>query len=697
MRTRSAFVLLFLGLMLTAFGQQTKGDTIRMRLKDPSVADTAKLMDVIAYTFKWPRPTFDELIKLIDEAYVIGTNNKRVNLCEQLLGCKVRLYTENNRGIEAFSICQEMKKLGETEHKDRIIAQSYYLRGNIFQSYNMLGKAIEEQKIANEYFAKANDLHGLANGRYLLGWYSFNHKDYQTSIKSFIPAYNYMLKNRSTDLSVLGEYSGWIGNTYGALKKFDSAIYYRRLSLNYFEKANDRFGFSDAYRYLGNIYRNMKNYDSAMVNYQRSYNLFSEYKIMDRKWLLQYFIAETYAALKDYKRSAKELDNLLDTVNGTKDLLSLLWGNGLGGKVYDKNKEYQKAISCFKKYIIYKDSSEKTGQQGAVTELDAKLKFEQEESAMKLRQAEKDAVAAREKEKQVMIRNFFMVGFIVMAGFVLLIYKNYKQKKAANKLLEKQKNEIEHQKKEIQDSINYAQNIQTSILPDLAELQNNLGDMFVFYKPKDVVSGDFFWYCKHDNKILLAAADCTGHGVPGAFMSMIGSYELNNSVLERGLIEPSRILSHINVSLKKRLKQTSNQSAIKDGMDIALCSFDLKGNSLQYAGANRPLFIVRGEETIEIAPTKAAIGGFTSNDFEFLQNTFELKKGDCVYMYTDGYSDQFGGDKNKKLTTKRFKELLKQIATRPMREQLQALEENFYKWKGNFDQLDDVLVIGIRI
>lgn len=697
MRIRSSFIFIFICLTLISRAQKTKGDTLWLRLHDPKVADTTKLMDVVAYTFGWPRPSFDEAMKLIDEAYAIGTKNRRVNLCQQLLGRKISYYTENNRGIEAFAICQEMKKLGETEHDDRIVSQSYYLRGNIFSSYNMLGKAIEEQKIANDYSIKAKDYSSLSTGQYLLAWYSFNNKDFETSIRNFIPAYDYVLKNRPKDLSSLGEYSGWIGNTYSAFKKFDSAIYFRRMSLDYFLKAGDRFGYCDAYRYLGNIYRNMKNYDSAMANYQRSYKLFSEYKIMDRKWLLQYFIAETYAALKDYKSSAKELDNLLDTVNGTKDLLSLLLGNGLGGKVYDKNKEYQKAISCFKKYIIYKDSSERTGQQGAVTELDAKLKFEQEENALKLRQAEKDAAAERDREKQVMIRNFFMVAFVVMAGFVVLVYRNYKQKKAANKLLEKQKNEIEHQKKEIQDSINYAQNIQSSILPDLGELQKSLGDIFVFYKPKDVVSGDFFWYCKHDNKILLAAADCTGHGVPGAFMSMIGSYELNNSVMERGLMEPSRILSHINVSLKNRLKQGENRSAIKDGMDIVLCSFDLKGNQLQYAGANRPLYIVRGQEGIEVAPTKAAIGGFTANEFEFAQNTIELQKGDCVYMYTDGYSDQFGGDKNKKLTTKRFKELLRAIAAKPMREQLALLEENFYKWKGNFDQLDDVLVIGIRI
>ena len=668
-----------------------------MRLKDPAINDTVKLKDVVAHSFLWPRPPFDQMVKAIDEAYAIGQKSKLTNLCQQLLGRKIAYYTENNRGMEAFSICQEMKKLGEKEGDLKIVAQAYYLRGNIFSSYNMLGKAIEEQKTHNAYAKKGNDFDGLAGGQYLLGWYSFNNKEYKEAIINFIPAYNYVLKKRPDDFSTLGEYSGWIGNTYGALKMFDSALYYRYVSLEYFSKTQDRFGYSDAFRYLGNVYRGMKNYDSAMINYRRAYKLFDTYNILDRKWLLQYFIAETYASKKEYTKSAKELDQLLDTIKGTKDLLSLYLGNGLGGKVYEKNKEYLKAIQCYKKFILFKDSMEKGGQQGAVTELDAKLKFEQEENALKLKQAEKDAAAAREKEKQVMIRNFFMVAFLLMAGFVILVYRNYKQKKKANKLLEQQKNEIEYQKKEIQDSINYAQNIQSSILPDVKDLEKNLGEIFVFYKPKDVVSGDFFWYCLHGNKVLLAAADCTGHGVPGAFMSMIGSYELNNSVLERGLFEPSKILSYINVSLKKRLKQNKNSDSIKDGMDIALCAFDLTNYSLHYSGANRPLFIVRGDEALEYSPSKTAIGGHTDSNFEFSENQIKLNKGDCIYMYTDGYSDQFGGDKNKKLTTKRFKDLLRSIASKPMKEQLAILEKTFYEWKGNFDQLDDVLVIGIRV
>ncbi len=691
----SFFFFLFFAVQLNA--QKTKADTLSLQLKDPTINDTVKLKNVVSYTFMWPQPSFKEVIGLIDEAYSYGEKRKMTNLCKQLLGRKIDYFTRNNRGMEAFGICQEMLKLGEREHNYSIIAESHYLRGNVFASFNMLGKAAEAQAIGNEYNIKAKDYFGLSTGQYLVAYYSFNNKDYETALKNFILAYNYVLKNKKNDLGTLGEYSGWIGNSYSALKKFDSAIHYRYISINYFSKSGQLRDIADPYRYLGNVYRNMKQYDSAMIHYKRSYAIFKEFKIQDRTWLLQYFIAETYAALNDYKNSAKELDNLLDTVTGTKDLLSLNWGNRLGGKVYEKNNEFKKAIRCFKKYIVYKDSMEKTGQQGAVTELDAKLRFEQEENELKFEQAKKDALAKQEVDKQALIRNFFIFGFLVMGGFLVVIFRNYREKKKANKLLETQKNEIETQKKEIQDSINYAQNIQHAILPDLKEIEKHFEEIFILYKPKDVVSGDFFWHYDYKGKILLAVADCTGHGVPGAFMSMIGSYELNNSVQERGLTQPSEILSQINVSLKQRLKQNEKQSNNKDGMDIVLCAFDLKNLQLQYSGANRPLYIIRNGEPMEVAPTKSAIGGFTSDNFEFKNNIVQLQKGDCIYMYTDGYADQFGGDKNKKLTTKVLKNLLLSIVTKSMNEQKQLLEDYFYKWKGPFDQLDDVLVIGIRV
>jgi len=690
-------VIIFTATSPFSFSQNKAADDIVKSVYNKDQPDTTRIASIVAYSHLWPNPSFGELVPLLDEAYELALKNNKPLLAQHLLNRKIHYYTSNGRGMEAFAICHEMLKLGEKNGDNEMIAHSFYHRGNIFRGYNMIARAVQEQIKAVDFYEKSENKLAWCDACYLLGWYAFNDKKYEMALVNLLRAYNNIQQLNKSDFGKMGEYSGWVGNSYNALQKFDSALYYRRLSMGYFSLSKDGYGYPDSYRYLGNIYSNMKKHDSAKVYYKKAHQLFTESGINERKWLMEFFMAEADYQLKNYKQSAATLDALLDSAKGSKDLFSLYLGNRLGGKVYEKNKEYVKAINCYKKFIVYKDSMEQGGKQGAVTELDAKLKFEMEENALKMEQAEKDAIALRDKERQALIRNFLLAGFVLMSVFVVVYYRNYKQKQKDNLLLEKQKNEIGAQKKEIQDSINYAQNIQSSVLPEIQELEKHFNEMFVFYKPKDVVSGDFFWFSKSDDKILVAAADCTGHGVPGAFMSMIGSYELNNSVLERGLTEPDKILTHINFSLKKRLKQNEKQTNNKDGMDIALCSFDLKNQKLNFAGANRPLYIVRENEAMEFTPNKTAIGGYTASDFEFSNNSISLQKGDCVYMYTDGYSDQFGGDKNKKLTTKRFKELLKSISSLSMKEQYRKLEEHFYLWKGNFDQLDDVLVIGVRV
>ncbi len=695
------FILIFFLFLGVSFSNclYSKGsrDSLLLQLKNKSLHDTLRAACILDYSFVWPEPKFDTLTPLIEEGYELAMKHHKKELATSLLSRKIFFYVKNGKGIEAFSFCQEMTLLGEKEKDNNILGEAFQLRGTIFQSFNMLGKASDELRKAIEHYEKAKNGSALAGARYLLAYYCFNNKDYETALPNFRNAYFYTVKNTPKDNGSLGEFSGWIGNTYRQLKQFDSAIYYRRLSLNYYFISGHKGLIAEGYRYIGVVYLRAAKYDSALVYFKKAAKTFDEVELKNRNWLMQYFIAETYSEMGNLKQSAKELDILLDKKAGTKDIYTLYEGSLLGTTVYEKNAEYKKSIDCYKDYILYKDSVEKSDKQGAVTELDSKLKFEHEESLIKLKQAEKDAETKRETEKQALIRNVLIGGFCIVGLFLIVVYRNYIQKQKANKLLQTQKNEIESQKKEIQDSINYAQNIQSAVLPDISEIEKHFAEMFVFYRPKDVVSGDFFWYSKTKDSVLIAAADCTGHGVPGAIMSMIGSYELNNSVTERGILQPDKILSHINVSLKHRLKQNGEHSKNKDGMDIVLCSFDLKNKAMQYAGANRPLYIVRDNKPLEFTPTKAAIGGYTDDERKFDNNTIQLEKGDCIYMYTDGYSDQFGGLKNKKLTTKNFKNLLKSIANMNMKEQYTALEKYFYEWKGNFEQLDDVLVIGIRV
>ncbi len=278
------------------------------------------------------------------------------------------------------------------------------------------------------------------------------------------------------------------------------------------------------------------------------------------------------------------------------------------------------------------------------------------------------------------------------------LYQNLEQKvKERTAEVTQQKEIIEEKSKELNDSLNYARQIQRSILPNPNDIMRALPNCFGFYRPKHVVSGDFYWFANRGGKVMIAAADCTGHGVPGAFMSMIGIDKLNQAILNIDLKKPSEILSSLNMAVKEVLRQDQMDSSSRDGMDIALCAFDLKNRTLQFAGANRPMWLIRKGQLIEFKATKAAIGGVTTSLQEFVNHEVPLEPDDTIYIFTDGYADQFGGDKGKKMMTRNFKQLLLSIQDAHIIEHEKILEEKLNGWQGRFEQVDDILVIGIRV
>ncbi len=254
--------------------------------------------------------------------------------------------------------------------------------------------------------------------------------------------------------------------------------------------------------------------------------------------------------------------------------------------------------------------------------------------------------------------------------------------------------EIEQQRKDITDSINYARTIQDSLLPSNAVLKSHFPDIFIYYQPKDIVSGDFYWVGERDIESVLAIADSTGHGVPGALMSVLGSSKLGLA-LER-TNHPGEILSIINKEVKKALSQTMPDSISKDGMDMAIIKHNPNKKTLEYAGAHRPFWLIRDGKLTEIRATRSSLGGLSSNDQNFETHTIKVKKGDMVYLFTDGYADQFGGNNGRKMMIRRFRELLLKIAPFELRQQEERLKDYFNNWKGEKAQIDDILVAGIK-
>jgi serine phosphatase RsbU (regulator of sigma subunit) len=266
-----------------------------------------------------------------------------------------------------------------------------------------------------------------------------------------------------------------------------------------------------------------------------------------------------------------------------------------------------------------------------------------------------------------------------------------------NHRLEDQKTEILHQKTEIEDSINYAQRIQQAILPLKEEMTKYLSDSFIMFWPKDVVSGDFYWFYKRGDEAIIVCADCTGHGVPGAFMSMIGVDKLNVCVGEKGITSPDKILSFLNEGIKTSLRQDDGKKATRDGMDASIITINQKDKTIKYAGANRPLWYIQEGELHEIKATKVAIGGFTPIDQVYDLHEFKIDKPTSFYMTSDGYADQFGGPKNKKFKVKAMKSLLIDNYQKPMNEQHELLDKEMKSWAEGYEQVDDICVIGVLV
>jgi serine phosphatase RsbU (regulator of sigma subunit) len=339
-------------------------------------------------------------------------------------------------------------------------------------------------------------------------------------------------------------------------------------------------------------------------------------------------------------------------------------------------------------------------------------------------------VANREKKvkdielkQNVLYMNFLLGGLGIVAVFSFFLVRNIRQKKKANELLVKQASEIELQKNQIEQkskiieqknteteqSILYAKRIQFAILPPVPEIQAHLANSFILYKPKDIVSGDFYFFSnqyaidkKGASSVILAAVDCTGHGVPGAFMSMVGNEKLKDAVDVSH--EPGKILQELNRGVKTALRQSGDANSTRDGMDLSVCAIPValnEQNSIQikYAGANRPLWIIKKNtnEVEEVKATKCAIGGLTEEYQVFEEHSVDLQKGDTFYLFSDGYADQFGGPSRKKLMTKKFKEILVSIQNLSMPKQQQYLDSFMEEWRGDNEQIDDILVIGVRV
>lgn len=311
-----------------------------------------------------------------------------------------------------------------------------------------------------------------------------------------------------------------------------------------------------------------------------------------------------------------------------------------------------------------------------------------------------------------------VLSFFLIVVYVVFLIKNRRLKKSKLKLeqlVEERTAALKHKEQEVTDSIRYALRIQLSIIPTQDKVKSLLPKSMVYYKPKDIVSGDFYWVDHINDEVLFAAVDCTGHGVPGAMMSVIGLKLLDQAVQDKQLSSPADILQYLDIGVNNTLRQSYDPSAVKDGMDLALCSINYKTLTLQYAGAFNSMLLVRkniastyqitndrevfyGNDILEIKSDKLPIGSNADGVADtFTNHKIQLLKDDCIYVYTDGFADQFGGAKGKKFKYNQLKDIIAANAHLPISDHYNVLDKAFNSWKGKLEQVDDVLVIGVKI
>ena len=486
-----------------------------------------------------------------------------------------------------------------------------------------------------------------------------------------------------------------LGNVLTHLSKYEAAEEYLNKAL----KIGDSTNLVEIQKWTletyGKLYMKSGNTKKALPIIKRSFEMSEKMKDFIGMASSAYELSNTYYSLKDFKNAARYADTSIAVSSRIQQLNILHQALGLRADIYENEGDFRNALNLFKKNKMLLDSISKTESVKNINELEQKYKTQKQQKEL----AEKEGqllVQQTEMKQQRQQRNYFVGGLILLSLFLVFVYRGYKNKVRTSKVLAEKNHLIEEKNREILDSINYAKRIQTAILPPQKQVKEYLPDSFIFYKPKDIVAGDFYWMEHTGTSILFAAADCTGHGVPGAMVSVVCHNALNRSIREYRLTDPGKILDKTREIVLEEFEKSEED--VKDGMDISICALNMQTRKLLWAGANNPLWIIRAAsaEVEEVKANKQPVGKHTDHA-DFTTHAIQLNKGDSVYVFTDGFQDQFGGEKGKKYKAGKIKEMLLTLQKRSMEEQRTALEKEFVSWQGKHEQVDDVTFIGIRV
>lgn len=571
---------------------------------------------------------------------------------------------------------------------DNLHGRAAAILGNINNAKGLYQLALKYFFESLAAFGKAGNLVAQANVQNSIGNTYLGRKEYDRALEAFQESAR--LAQESGDLHMEAIANAGLSSAISEDRPAKGIPYITKAQ-QLFRQLGDKKNVAFTQGALGLIYYKLQQYDKAEEQLDSALAFFegtgSNYMIFS----LRKGLGDVYAKTG---REELALQFLLQSETlcrkmDAKDDLAQIYSSI--SQVYEATGDYQKALDYYRLFKQYNDSVFNTESNRQLYE--AQEAFGSEK---KQQEIERQKEQLREQNTQ---QKFLIAGICLMLIIAFLVFRQYRAKRRSNQQLEEAyktlelKNEVIALKnKEITDSIHYARRIQQSFLPDENVFRQLAPDSLLMYKPKDIVSGDFYWMNRVGEYIVYAVADCTGHGVPGAFLSAMCNDLMNHVIRDSGVVQPGEILRR----LDERLRQQGNNAGSHDGMDVAIAVLHQSTGKLQYAGARRPLIILRGAELTELEASRSSIGEQVESK-TFKEHSFQTQPGDILYLFTDGYSDQFGGPHVKKFRYGRFLEMLRSFAGKKLDEQAAQLEQTFLDWKGDLEQIDDICILAIRL
>lgn len=612
--------------------------------------------------------------------------------------------------LQSLSIREETGDANGTAESLANLAEIYKDLGDIPKALNTHYKSLK-------IFENRNDKYGISAVLNQIGQIYSNQDETVRALECYVKSLK--TAEEANNKKAIAHALNSIGVLHNNNEDLEKALEFYFKSLKIKEEINDKKGIAFTLSNIGVAYKKKNDFAKALKYYERSLEIRKELK--DKQGIATSLlnISSVMVQQGNTKQALESAQNSLSLAKELGFPFEIKEASFLLSRIYSQTGNYKEAFAMHQLYKEMSDSIINETNRKATIQRSVQYAYEKkvaQDSIKAIEQKKVDQarlIASEAELKQEKTWKIALISglllLVVFAGFMYSRYKITKKQKQIievkereaqrqNEIITAQKLLVEEKQHEITSSINYAKRIQSGFLSSEKYISRHLNEYFILYNPRDIVSGDFYWIMQNEHGLYICTADCTGHGIPGAFMSLIGMGILNEISHSKTHIEQTDdFLNELRRIIILALNPEGAEFEGKDGMDMVLCRFNFETMELEYSAANNSFYIVRNKELLEFKPDKIPVGKYLDQEIPFTRHQIPLQKGDCVYTFSDGYMDQFGGPNGKKFMSKRLKELLISIAHLPMNEQKEKINNSFQEWKGNLDQVDDVTVIGIRI